>query len=46
MSEMPNLDIKQIYAVLCPKCKKMLEQMVKDKVADEMVKRILEDKGP
>jgi len=42
---MADLDIKEIYAILCPKCKKELEKMVKEKIADEMVKRILEGKG-
>jgi len=43
MSIQVNLSVKEIYAGLCPKCKKQMEQMVKDKLADEMVKKALEE---
>jgi len=35
----------EIYKVLCPECQKKLEQMVKDKMSDEVVKKTLKEEG-
>ena len=45
MSIQVNLSMKEIYKELCPKCKKKLEQMVRGKMEDEMVKKMLEEGG-
>ena len=37
-----NLSVKEIYKLLCPKCKKELEKLVKDKMASELAKQVLE----
>lgn len=37
-----NLDIKEIYRSLCPTCKKRLESMVKNKLAANLAKTILQ----
>lgn len=39
-----NLSLKEIYAKLCPKCKKMLERMLAEKLAEQSVKQALEGK--
>jgi hypothetical protein len=38
------LNIKEIYKLLCPDCKKKLEDYVKDKLASQLAKRVLEGK--
>jgi hypothetical protein len=44
MSIQVNLSIKEVYKLLCPKCKKELEKLVKDKMASELAKQVLEGK--
>jgi len=39
-----NLSLKEIYGKLCPKCQKKLRDLVKDKLADQVVKDALEEK--
>ena len=36
-----QLAIPEIYAQLCPKCKKQLRKLVKEKISDEMVNQML-----
>ena len=44
-----NLEVKEIYKKLCPKCKAVVESIVKDQLVDELlgptVKQALEGKG-
>ena len=44
MSIQVSLSIKEVYKLLCPKCKKELEKLVKDKMASELAKQVLEGK--
>lgn len=39
-----SLSLKQIYKVLCPKCQKKLRDMIKDRLADQLVEQALQDK--
>ena len=36
-----QLAIPEIYAQLCPKCKKKLRRLIKEKISDEMVNQML-----
>jgi hypothetical protein len=36
-----QLSIKEIYDKLCPKCREKLRQLVKEKVTDDMVNKII-----
>jgi hypothetical protein len=36
-----SLSVKEIYERLCPKCKKALKDLVRDKLADQMVEQML-----
>ena len=36
-----NLSVKEIYERLCPKCKKRLRELIKEKITDNMVNQIL-----
>lgn len=38
-----NLQLAEIYKVVCPKCQKKIRDLVKDKMADDMIKSALED---
>jgi len=37
-----QLSIKEIYERLCPKCKKKLREIVKEKLTDKLVQDMLE----
>lgn len=37
-----SLSLKEIYQAVCPECQEKLKQMVKDKMADDLVKQVLE----
>lgn len=39
-----NLSLKEIYSKLCPRCQEKLRGLVKDKMADQVVKQALEGK--
>jgi len=39
-----NVTMPEIYNAVCPKCKKVLEKLVKDKVETDVAKHILEGK--
>lgn len=45
MPEKIKVDIREIYRLLCPECKAKVSQMVKDKLADQVVKDALEGKS-
>jgi len=36
-----QLNVKEIYAKLCPKCQKAIKELVKEKLTDDMVKNII-----
>jgi len=42
MSIQVTLTLKEIHAALCPKCKEKLEQMIKEKVDQQVIKKTLE----
>ncbi len=39
-----NLDIKQIYKLMCPKCKAKLERLVQSRISQDMAKNMLQGK--
>jgi len=39
-----QLNVKEIYERLCPKCKKKLKQLIKEKITDQLVEGVLEGK--
>jgi len=39
-----SLNVKEIYDRLCPKCKKKLKQLIKEKITDQLVEGVLEGK--
>lgn len=38
-----QLAISEIYAKLCPKCKKKLKALIKEKISDQMVSQVIGD---
>ena len=40
-----DLTMKEIYKLLCPKCKEKMEAKVKEKMQDQVVKKMLEEGG-
>lgn len=36
-----ELSIKEIYAGLCPKCKKVVRELIKNKLSDQVVDRMV-----
>jgi hypothetical protein len=36
-----SLSVKEIYDRLCPKCKKALKDLIKEKLTDQMVEQML-----
>jgi len=36
-----QLRLKEIYEALCPKCKKKIRKLIKEKITDDMVNRVL-----
>jgi hypothetical protein len=36
-----SLSVKEIYERLCPKCKKALKELIRDKLTDQMVEQML-----
>lgn len=39
-----SLTVKEIYERLCPKCKKRLRELIKEKITDDMVNQVLGEK--
>ena len=44
MDQKITYDIKEIYKMLCPRCRDKLKEMVKEKLTDRMVQGALEEK--
>lgn len=42
MSIQASLSAKEIHEKLCPKCKKVLEKMLADRISQEVVRKMLE----
>jgi protein-disulfide isomerase len=40
-----SLNVKEIYDILCPQCKKKFRELIKEKITDSMVESVLQDKG-
>ena len=36
-----QLSIKEIYSVVCPKCKEKIKAMIRDKISDQMVQSVI-----
>ena len=36
-----QLAVPEIYSQLCPKCKKKLRKLIKEKITDQMVSQVL-----
>jgi len=36
-----QLSVKEIYDKMCPKCKRKIRELVKEKVTDQMVSQII-----
>jgi len=41
MSVKVQLSLKEIYSRLCPKCKKKIRGLIKEKITDDMVNQVL-----
>ena len=39
-----SLSLQEIYSRLCPKCRKVVERMVKEKMTDQAIKEALQGK--
>jgi len=39
-----SLTVKEIYERLCPKCKKRLRELIREKITDDMVNQVLGEK--
>ena len=39
-----QLTIKEIYERMCPKCKRRLRELIKEKITDDMVNQVLGEK--
>ena len=44
MSLRINIELREIYKRLCPKCKEKLKKLVQEKVAEALAEQILEEK--
>ena len=44
MSLQVNLSLNEIYHKLCPECQKKLRELVKDKLADQLIDEQLKEK--
>jgi hypothetical protein len=40
-----SLSVKEIYDRLCPKCKRALKDLIKEKLTDQMVEQMLTTEG-
>jgi hypothetical protein len=41
MSVNINITLKEIYDILCPKCKAKLRDLIKEKLPDDLVEQII-----
>jgi len=39
-----QLSVKEIYDVVCPKCKKKIRQLIKEKITDQMISQVIGEK--
>jgi len=39
-----SLTVKEIYQRLCPKCKKKVRELIKEKITEDMVNQVLGEK--
>jgi len=44
MDQKIDIDIKEIYKLMCPKCREKLKDLIKKKLTDRMVEAALEEK--
>jgi len=40
-----QVSLKDIYKRVCPKCKKKIRELIKEKITDRMVDQVLEGEG-
>jgi len=40
-----QLSLKEIYDKMCPKCKKKIRELIKEKITDDMVNQVLREEG-
>lgn len=38
-----QLSIPEIYKMCCPKCKKQLKRLIREKISDQMVSKVIGD---
>lgn len=36
-----QLSVKEIYDKMCPKCKKRIKELIRDKISDQMVSQVI-----
>ena len=36
-----QLSVKEIYDKVCPKCQKIIKELIKEKVTDQMVEQVI-----
>jgi hypothetical protein len=41
MSITVNIDLKEIYRILCPKCKKQVKALVQQKISEKLVEQVI-----
>jgi len=46
MSEKVQVSIKEIYRLMCPECREKMRDLVKEKMADQMLDRTLGGQSP
>jgi len=39
-----QLSVKEIYDIVCPKCKKKIRQLIKEKITDQMISQVISEK--
>ena len=44
MDQKVDIDIKEVYKLMCPNCREKLKGLVKEKLTDRMVEAALEEK--
>jgi len=42
MSIQVSINLKEIYSLLCPKCKRRVQKYIKDKIAEKIASQILD----
>jgi len=44
MSVQIDVDLKELYNLLCKRCKKKMEKYIKNKIAEQLTTNLLKDK--